>query len=192
MIGILALQGDFEAHGKSLQRLGVPFREVRLARDLEGLDGLIIPGGESTTMAKLLKIFDLLQPLIDFGNSGKPVLGTCAGSILMCQRIEDWNLPLLGWIPATIERNAYGCQRESFFVQIDGGQWGGPNLPAYFIRAPRFLDTDPGVEVIFRHQGDISGVCYRNFTAITFHPELSDDSRFHQKWLEHAAIGTPA
>lgn len=187
MIGILALQGGFTAHQRMLDELGIPTRLVKLAKHLDGLDGLILPGGESTTMLKLIEAYDLFEPLINFGNSGKPVLGTCAGAILMCRDVYYKNQKSLGWLPAGIDRNFYGAQQESFQVEIDIPSWQLKNLPVLFIRAPRFRDADPEVGVLSTFGDDITGLTYKNFTAITYHPELSSSTAFHKAWYEHFA-----
>ena len=184
MIGVLALQGGFHAHLDMLRRLDVPSREVRLPRDLIGLDGLILPGGESTTMLKLLKAFDLFEPLREFGLTGKPILGTCAGAILMCETVNFRNQESLGFIPASIDRNAYGSQQESFRADTSIPMWNLSAVPALYIRAPRFHSLSDDVKVISTHDGDITGVTWRNFTAVTYHPELGDDLAFHQAWLD--------
>ncbi len=184
MIGVLALQGGFAAHCQCLRRLGIDHREVRLARDLEGLSGLILPGGESTTMLKLMAAYDLFEPLRAFGNAGKPVLGTCAGAILMCAQVRNIEQRSLGFIPAAIDRNAYGSQRESFSYDVDCPPWSLIGVPSLFIRAPRFAGLDPEVAVLAHFEDDIVGVTYRHFVAVTFHPELGNSTRFHQAWYE--------
>jgi len=184
MIGVLALQGGFRAHGAVLEKLGVANREVRTARDLDGLTGLIMPGGESTTMLKLMEAYDLFEPLDAFGRSGRPVLGTCAGSILMARRVVGREQRSFGWLPADIERNAYGCQRESFEATFDCPLWGLRGVTALFIRAPRFVKLGEGVQVLSEWDGSATGVVYGNLTAVAYHPELSPDSRFHTAWLD--------
>ena len=187
MIGILALQGGFAAHGAVLDTLGIAHRLVKKADDLDVLDGLILPGGESTAMLKLMDAYDLFEPLAAFGETGKPVLGTYAGAILMSSRILGRDQRSFGWIPATIDRNAYGSQRESFSQTLDCPHWGLKDVPALFIRAPRFTAIEPQVEVFSRSQEDITGVVFRQFTAVTYHPELGGDTRFHQAWY-HAGV----
>ncbi len=192
MIGILAVQGGFRAHRNTLDQLRVPNREVRLAKQLDDLHALILPGGESTTMLKLIEAFNLLQPLQDFAASGRPVLGTCAGAILMSGRVRYKNQPSLGWIPVEIDRNVYGSQRESFSDLIDIPAWKLARVPVMFIRAPRFTDPQEGVRVISKWGNDITGVSYKNFTAVTYHPELGGESRFHQTWLDRAMLSKGA
>ncbi len=184
MIGILALQGGFQAHGRMLDRLGLAHRLVRLPRDLEGLKGLILPGGESTTMLKLLDAFDLFEPLRDFGQSGKPVLGTCAGAILMCCEVSHPRQKSLSWVPASIERNYYGAQQHSFKAEVQLPAWQLCDVPALFIRAPRFSELDAEVQILSRQDEDLTGITWRQFTAVTYHPELTDDPRFHQAWID--------
>ncbi|MCB1053091.1 MAG: pyridoxal 5'-phosphate synthase glutaminase subunit PdxT [Acidobacteria bacterium] len=186
MIGVLAVQGGFQAHLKTIQKLGVAAREVRLAEDLDACSALILPGGESTTMLKLLKAFNLMDPLRQFClNGDNQVLATCAGAILLAQKVVHPEQESLGVLPVTIERNAYGCQRESFEAPISVPAWQLVDQPVYFIRAPKFLALGPGVEVISSYEGDITGVSYRNLTAVTYHPELAEDPGFHQAWLQH-------
>lgn len=188
MIGILAVQGGFLAHQHILEQLGAPARLVKLPRHLEGLRGLILPGGESTTMLKLMEAFDLFEPLQAFGNQGHPVLGTCAGAILMCQKVNFRNQRNLGWIPASIDRNAYGSQQESFKVIHDVPLWELSDVPSLFIRAPRFVDIGRDVAQLSHWEGDVTGVVYQNFTAVTYHPELGNDTRFHKAWLERFGL----
>lgn len=192
MIGILALQGGFQAHQKILDALGVPHREVRLKRDFEGLDALILPGGESTTMLKLLDAFDLFEPLKALGNSGLPILGTCAGAILMSAEVRNPNQKSFAWIPTAIIRNAYGSQRESFLEAFPLPAWDLAEMSAFFIRAPQFIEPSEDVEIISTHDDEITGVSYRNFTAVTYHPELTDDTRFHEAWLSRNVKGYTA
>lgn len=184
MIGVLGLQGGFLAHQNCLNRLGIANKLVKLPRDLENLKGLILPGGESTTMLKLMEAYDFFEPLRDFGNRGIPVLGTCAGAILMCDKINGREQKSFGYIPAAIDRNAYGSQRESFSVEVDIPSWNLDGIPTFFIRAPRFADLGDGVAILGRTDGDITAIGYRHFVAVTHHPELADDTRFHQSWYE--------
>ena len=183
VVGVLALQGGFHAHRQVLDELGVASREVRLAEDLDGLDALILPGGESTTMLKLMEAFDLFEPIDAFARLGAPILGTCAGAILMASRVSHPRQPSFGWIPAGIERNAYGTQQDSFQTEIAIPRWDLTALPVLFIRAPRFVDPDPGCAVLSTFEGRVTGLSYRHFTAVTYHPELGGTTRFHQAWL---------
>ncbi len=183
MIGVLALQGGFLAHRHILGALGVETREVRLPQHLEGLSGLIMPGGESTAMLKLMDAYSLFEPLAAFGQSGRPVLGTCAGAILMARRVAGLGQRSFGWIPVEIERNAYGSQRESFQVKVDCPAWGLESVPVLFIRAPRFTELGPETTVLSEWEGSVTGVIHRQFTAVAYHPELGEDTRFHAAWL---------
>jgi 5'-phosphate synthase pdxT subunit len=183
LIGILALQGGFAAHQRVLNQLKTPSQWVKTIQDLDRCDGLILPGGESSTMLKLLHCFDLFEALRGFGNSGKPVLGTCAGAILMAETVIDPQQDCFGWLPATIQRNAYGSQRESFEAQFAVPPFHITDLRALFIRAPRFVEWQEGVTVLSEHKGIATGLSWNQFTAITYHPELTLDCRFHQGWL---------
>lgn len=189
-IGVLALQGAFIEHIKVLRNLGVEAVEVRLPADLEGLDGLIIPGGESTTIGKLAVTYGLMEPLKEFAKE-KPVWGTCAGMIFMARDIGR-RQPLLGLMDITVERNAFGRQVDSFETDLDvpalnGGQ--GAPFPAVFIRGPRLVaaDEEQGVEVLAR-LADGTAVAARqgHWLVTSFHPELSEDDRFHRYFLEMA------
>lgn len=187
-IGVLALQGAFIEHIKMLEQLGVEAVEVRLPADLEGLDGLIIPGGESTTIGKLATEYGLLDPLRAFARA-KPVWGTCAGMIFMAKDIGR-SQPLLGMMDIEVERNAFGRQVDSFEAglavpSLNGGA--AEPFPAVFIRAPRLVDVDEeaGVEVLARlEDGTAVAARQAQWLVTAFHPELSDDLRFHRYFLE--------
>lgn len=197
-IGILALQGAFIEHVKMLQKLGVEAVEVRLPQDLEGVDGLIIPGGESTTIGKLATLYGLVEPMRAFAEE-KPVWGTCAGMIFMAKDIGR-DQPLLGLMDIVVERNAFGRQVDSFEVGLEipglepgpgpGKNGSGEPFPAVFIRGPRLVEADEenGVEVLAR-LADGTAVAARQgqWLVTSFHPELSDDPRFHQFFLEMVA-----
>ena len=172
MIGVLALQGGFEAHAKALERLEITAREVRTARDLEGVDGLIIPGGESTTIGLGVEREGLAAPLIEFARSGKPVLGTCAGMIML-------DRDHLGVLDIEVRRNAFGRQLASFETEL---LFEGAPLDAVFIRAPWVEDFGDGVEVLAEVDGHPVAVRQGNILAVAFHPELGKDLSFHQ-WL---------
>ncbi len=187
-IGVLALQGDFAEHIGVLRRLGVETREVRLAEELEGLDGLIIPGGESTTIGKLAIDFGLMEPLIQFGEE-KPIWGTCAGTILLSKDAQR-EQPLLGLMDITVARNAFGRQVDSFEVDLDVSvleKADGEKLPfsAVFIRAPLIESADADdVQVLAKlKDGTIVAAQQGQLLATSFHPELSDDDRFHRYFL---------
>ena len=189
-IGVLALQGDFHEHAVSLRALGAVAREIRKPEQLHGLDGLIIPGGESTTIARLLLAYDLHAPLRRLGAAGLPIWGTCAGAILLADDVPGLDRPPLGLLPMTVERNAYGRQIDSFETDLDA-----PDLPptaagtrppyhAIFIRAPRIRGLRDGVQVLMSCEAEPVAVRYRSLLATTFHPELMPDRRWHQYFLE--------
>ena len=189
VIGVLALQGGFKAHREMLTRMQVTSREIRLASDLEDLAGLILPGGESSTMLKLLERENLFSHIKMLGEQGLPILGTCAGAILMCTKVINPSQKSFGFIDATIERNAYGSQRESFELDFSVETWGLEQVHALFIRAPRLTETGPDVKIISTHGTDITGIEFKNFTAVTYHPELTTDDRFHRHWLARTKKG---
>ena len=187
MVGVLALQGDFAKHLEALRRLGVEAREVRYARDLEGMDALVIPGGESTTLLKLLERTGLREPLAAFVRE-KPVLGTCAGAILLARDADGLPAPTLGVLDAEVQRNAYGRQVDSFEADVEVPSLpGGPAFRGVFIRAPRFERIGPGVDVFARHGGEPVGLVAGRTLALTFHPELTDDLRIHRWFLASLA-----
>lgn len=185
-VGILAIQGDYAAHQRSLDRLGVPGVLVRLAKDLAGLEALIIPGGESTTMDIVMDRFDLREPLIAFGRS-KPVFGTCAGMIMLASEIENniSKVTPLGLIDITVDRNGYGRQVHSFETLIETELAGKPcELTATFIRAPRVTRVGPGVEIIVEYKDDPILVRQKNLLAASFHTELDEDTRLLEYFLD--------
>jgi pyridoxal 5'-phosphate synthase pdxT subunit len=189
-IGVLALQGAFLEHELILRRLGVEASEVRLPKDLEGLDGLILPGGESTTIGKLAVTYGLIEPIRDMAARGKALWGTCAGMILLSKDVQR-DQPLLGLMDIVVRRNAFGRQVDSF--QIDLGM---ANLlpgedtkpfPAVFIRAPVIETVGPNVEVLIRlENGRIVAARQEKLLVTSFHPELSSDDRFHRYFLRLA------
>lgn len=188
VIGVLALQGDFEEHITVLHRLGAETREVRLEADLEGLDGLIIPGGESTTIGKLAVDFKLLEPLIEFGKN-KPVWGTCAGAIFLSKDAQR-EQPLMGLMDITIQRNAFGRQVDSFEINLDVPALAkvskdNPPFPAVFIRAPLIESVNAeDIEVLASlEDGAIVAARQGHLLATSFHPELNQDDRFHEYFL---------
>ncbi len=192
-IGVLALQGAFIEHIHILRRLGVEAVEVRLPEELDGLDGLIIPGGESTTIGKLASLYGLIEPLRRFADE-RPVWGTCAGMIFMAKEVGR-EQPLLGLMDITVERNAFGRQVDSFQVGLDVPELPGENghrspFPAIFIRGPRLVagDEEKGVGVLARlPDGTAVAARQGHWLTTSFHPELSDDVRFHQYFLQMAA-----
>jgi 5'-phosphate synthase pdxT subunit len=171
-VGVLALQGDFEAHAKTLRRLGAEPVEVRTPAALEGLDGLVIPGGESTTITKLIASAGLEPGLIAHHQAGRPILGTCAG-LIVCDAEH------LGFIDATARRNAFGRQLQSFEAELEVTGAGEEPLRAVFIRAPWVERTGDGVEVLAAWEGHPVAIREGSVLASAFHPELTDDPRFH-------------
>jgi 5'-phosphate synthase pdxT subunit len=184
-IGVLALQGDFAAHETALARAGARPIEVRSADALETVEALVIPGGESTTMLKLITEENLTEPLIAFARSGKPVLGTCAGAILLAKEVTNPGQRSLGLIDITLVRNAYGRQIDSFVGEAETTLSGGP-LEAVFIRAPRISRVGPEVEVLAELSGEPVLVRQGNIMVSTFHPELTGDQRVHRLLVEQA------
>ena len=183
-IGVLAIQGGFEAHQKALDGAGARGVPVRREKDLDGLAGLILPGGESTTISKGLDRLGLYGPIEAFAQSGKPLLGTCAGAVLLAREVENHPVRCLGLIDIVAVRNAYGTQVDSFAAIAEGAAEG---LRCVFIRAPRLRRPGPDVEVLARVDGWPVFVRQDNVLATTFHPELGDDRRVHRLLLELAA-----
>jgi pyridoxal 5'-phosphate synthase pdxT subunit len=187
-VGVLALQGDFEAHRKALERAGAEALEVRTAARLEGLDGLVIPGGESTTMLRILKDEGLLAPLADFGRA-RPVFGTCAGAILLASEVMNPAQDSLGLVDMAIERNAYGRQLDSRVVRLEpAGEFlariGPGEIEAVFIRAPIVRRIGPAARVYLSYNGDPVLVAAGRHLVATFHPELTADGRIHRLFVE--------
>jgi pyridoxal 5'-phosphate synthase pdxT subunit len=180
-IGVLALQGDFDAHRRRLEGLGSEVVLVRKAGQFDSIDGLVIPGGESTTFLKLLGR-DTLQKLDDFVHS-KPTFGTCAGAILLAKQVENPHQPGLDALDITIRRNGYGRQIDSMIVE-EPSTLGGDPLEMVFIRAPRIERIGEGVEVLAKRDDEPVLVRKGSVMAATFHPELSDDTRVHQEFLK--------
>jgi 5'-phosphate synthase pdxT subunit len=195
-IGVLALQGDFREHRALFHRLGVEAPEIRLPAQLAGLDGLVIPGGESTTIGKLATTFELLAPLRDFGQS-QAIWGTCAGAIFLSKDAKR-EQPLLGLMRIKVNRNAFGRQLDSFETDLTVPALEDPERPfrAVFIRAPLIESVGKGVQVIARlpqedpdQEGAIVGARQGMLLATSFHPELTDDPRFHQYFLSMVEEG---
>lgn len=184
-VGVLALQGGFSAHLDRLRNLGVEAESVRLPVELEGLDGLILPGGESTTMSNLLRAFEFVEPLRRFVVSGRPVFGTCAGMILLSERILDGRSDQIALASCGIvsRRNGYGRQVDSFETDIEVAGMCDP-FHAIFIRAPRIEETSSEVTVLARHDGCPVLVREGNVLAASFHPELTDDDRIHHLFAQ--------
>jgi 5'-phosphate synthase pdxT subunit len=183
-IGVLAVQGNFREHAAMLRRLGADVVEVRKPEQLEGLDGLVIPGGESTAIGRLVRIYGLEEALRHFQ---RPVFGTCAGMILLARD------GLLGGVDLGVRRNAYGRQVASFEADLELEGESEP-LRGVFIRAPRVEDPGPGVEVLAELDGEPVLLCQGRYLVASFHPELTDDTRVHERFLalvrEEAHVGT--
>jgi 5'-phosphate synthase pdxT subunit len=178
LIGVLALQGGFEAHVRALEELGARTRVVRVPADLDGLDGLVIPGGESTTMTLGIERERLAEPLREFVRSGRPALGTCAGLIML-------DRDHLGLLDVSVQRNAFGRQVSSFEAKLD---FDGEPLHAIFIRAPWVEDVGDDVDVLAEVDGHPVAVRQGNVLAVAFHPELTGERRLHRWLLEHAGV----
>ena len=186
-VGVLAIQGDFEAHAQALERLGASTQPVLREKHLAELDALVLPGGESTTIAKGLDRLGLYGPLLSFAASGRPLLGTCAGAILLARASQNHPVKTLDLIDLVAVRNAYGTQVDSFAAEADAPEQGASSaerafsgLRCVFIRAPRLAEIAPEIEVLVRVEGAPVLVRRDNVILCTFHPELGDDPRVHQ------------
>ena len=180
-IGVLAVQGDFAEHIAMLRAIGVEPVEVRLPADLDGLSGLCLPGGESTTMRKLIDRWGLRAPLLAFAATGAPLFGTCAGMIVLSRDIADGDEPILPLLDVTVRRNAFGRQLDSFESDLTVPIVGDQPVHAVFIRAPIIERVGPSVDVLARlDDGRIVAVRERNVVATAFHPELAGEPRFHR------------
>jgi 5'-phosphate synthase pdxT subunit len=182
-VGVLALQGDFALHAASLGRVGRTAREVRTPGELAGLSGLILPGGESTTMRKLMERTGMDRAVLEFHRKGRAVFGTCAGLILLARGVTGPEQGSLGMLDADVARNAYGRQIDSFETDLPWSEDREP-VRGVFIRAPRITRLGDGVRVLASLNGDPVLVRGGNILAATFHPELTDDSRLHRYFLE--------
>jgi 5'-phosphate synthase pdxT subunit len=187
-IGVLAIQGDYEAHKARLEQLGAEVTLVRKPEQLDGIDGIVIPGGESSTFLNFLSERGFLEKLRDFV-SAKPTFGTCAGAILLARDVENPPQPSLGALDIRIRRNAYGRQIDSSIREASTGLGDQP-LEMVFIRAPKIVSTGQGVEVLASEGGDPVLVRQGKIMAATFHPELSEDTRVHQEFLKLVKNGT--
>ncbi|HUF11497.1 MAG TPA: pyridoxal 5'-phosphate synthase glutaminase subunit PdxT [Longimicrobiales bacterium] len=183
-IGVLALQGDVVEHERALRRLGVEPVRVKRPDDLEQVDALVLPGGESPAMIRLLRSSGLDRPLRDRLSAGMPVFGTCAGLILLARDSGDPEVTGFGALDLAVERNAYGRQLDSFECALPDHTLGGAPLEAVFIRAPAIRDLGAGVEVLARHEGRPVAVRQGNAIGTAFHPELTDDPRLYQALIE--------
>ena len=180
-VGILALQGDFEAHAKAIEKAGARAIEVRTREEMAQCDGLILPGGESSTMLKLLDYENLLEPLREFGEQ-KPIYGTCAGAILLAKHVTHPEQMSLGLMDIDVERNGYGRQIDSRIAKLDLN--GDGAFEAVFIRAPIIRRAGEGVHVIAKYNGDPVWAEQGKHMVTTFHPELTGDARVHRQFLE--------
>ncbi len=182
-IGVLAVQGAFAEHRQILEELGAETFEIRQLRDLEQhFDGLVLPGGESTVQGKLLHDLGLFEPLKNLIKKGLPTFGTCAGLILLANKLSNDSHTYFGTLPATVERNAYGRQLGSFYVEENFEGIG--KIPMTFIRAPLIQKVAEGVQILATVNDQIVAVRYKNQLAISFHPELNEDLRVHKYFLE--------
>ncbi len=192
-MGVLALQGDVREHVRALLAVGAHAVEVRRASDLDGVDGLVLPGGESTTIGRLLRVFDLLEPLRGAIVDGLPVFGSCAGMILLARDVLDGrpDQPLLGGLDVVVRRNAFGRQVDSFEAELDlAGVAGGP-VRAVFIRAPWVEKVGDEVEVLGRVGDRTVAVRQDNVLATAFHPELTGDTRMHELFVDIVESAKP-
>lgn len=190
-IGVLAIQGDFAAHARALARSGVEAVEVRRSEQLAGIDGLIIPGGESTTMIKVMREEQMIDPVRDFARAGKAIFGTCAGAIMLASEVRNPQQQSLGLMDISVERNSYGRQLDSFVREIETALGDEP-MEAVFIRAPRITGIGPGVEVLSTIEGKPVMVRQNNLLAATFHPELTSDNRVHDLFIEMVSLESTA
>jgi 5'-phosphate synthase pdxT subunit len=180
-IGVLALQGAFREHLQTLDSIGVEGVPVRLPADLEEVGGLILPGGESTTMRRLIDRWQLRRPLLDLAASGAPLFGTCAGMIVLARELADGEDPILPLLDVSVERNAFGRQLDSFETDLPVPVLGDQPVHGIFIRAPIVTRTGPDVDVLARlDDGRVVAVRERNIIATAFHPELAGETRFHR------------
>jgi 5'-phosphate synthase pdxT subunit len=180
-IGVLALQGAFAEHVATLRAIGVEAVEVRLPEHIEAVDGLVLPGGESTTMRRLIDRWGLREPILDLAARGAPLFGTCAGMIILAREIAGGEPPVLPLLDVTVERNAFGRQLDSFETELEVPLLGSQPVHAVFIRAPVIARVGPDVDVIARlPDGRIVAVREHNILATSFHPELAGETRFHR------------
>ena len=184
-IGILALQGDFARHEERFRSLAVDTIQVKKPEELQECDGLVIPGGESTTLTKLMELYGFYEPIREFAKN-HPIMGTCAGLIMVATHVDDERVKPLRLIDISVSRNAYGRQIDSFTTPVDAPFLGnGKPFRAIFIRAPQIREVGPGVETLMEFQGMPVMVQSKNIFALAFHPELTNDPRIHQYFLDH-------
>ena len=181
-IGVLAVQGAFIEHEHMLEKLGVDCVELSQKEDLSGIDGIVLPGGESTVQGKLLHKLDMFEPIRDMISDGLPVLATCAGLILLAQKIDNDDTTHLATLPVTVRRNAYGRQLASFTTDAQIKDIG--TYPLVFIRAPYITDVNGDAEILTVVDGNTVGVRYKNQIGLAFHPEMTEDTRVHEYFID--------
>jgi 5'-phosphate synthase pdxT subunit len=181
-IGVLGLQGAVQEHVRSIEACGAEAVIVKKVEQLEGIDGLILPGGESTTMRRLMDKYGFIEPLKQFAAAGKPMFGTCAGLILLAKRIVGYDEPHLGLMDITVERNSFGRQRESFEAELSIAGV-ADRFVGVFIRAPHIVEVGEDVEILAKYEGRIVAARQGQFLGCSFHPELTDDHRMTQYFL---------
>ena len=192
-IGVLAVQGAFAEHIAVLRKLKAEALPVRLPSELVSLDGLIIPGGESTTISQLMRDYDLSDKIKKLAESGLPILGTCAGLIILAKTLSDASVPTLGLMDVTVRRNAFGRQRESFEAELNIPALGEKPFPGVFIRAPIIEQANGNASVLTRlDDGTIVAAQQEKLVATAFHPELTSDPRFHRYFLNIVANRPPS
>jgi pyridoxal 5'-phosphate synthase pdxT subunit len=182
-IGILALQGDFEKHGAALKKAGAGVKEIRIPEQLKGCDGLVIPGGESTTLTILMKRYGFYEALKQFAVN-YPIMGTCAGLIMLSSEVDDNRVEPLRLINISTSRNAYGRQVDSFIAPIEFNGLKNKSFNAYFIRAPKVIKTGKEVNVLANYKDSPIAVINDNILAVSFHPELGTDIRIHKYFID--------
>jgi 5'-phosphate synthase pdxT subunit len=184
-VGVLAVQGDIREHVEAIRGVGGEPVLVRLPADLAGLDALVLPGGESTAMRRLMDRYGLREPILEMARRGAPMLGTCAGMILLANRLTDGQPPVLGLLDVAVERNAYGRQLDSHEADVDMPALGDEPMHGVFIRAPVVAEAGPQVEILARDaQGRPIAVRQGRVLATAFHPELTEDRRLHRLLVE--------
>ena len=182
-IGVLALQGAVREHIKAVENCGVEAVEIKHKEELKDVDGLILPGGESTTMRRLIDKYDFMDALKEFADEGKPMFGTCAGLILLAKNLVGYDDPHIGVMDVTVERNSFGRQRESFEADLDIKDV-AECYPAVFIRAPHIVDVGENVEILCKHDDRIVVAREGQFLGCSFHPELTEDYRFTSYFVD--------
>ncbi|MCQ6276814.1 pyridoxal 5'-phosphate synthase glutaminase subunit PdxT [Bacillus sp. V3B] len=182
-VGVLGLQGAVREHVRSVEACGAEAVIVKTVEQLNELDGLIIPGGESTTMRKLIDKYGFMEPLKEFASKGKPMFGTCAGLILLAKELVDYPEPHLGSLDVTVERNSFGRQKESFEAELSIQGLDEPFV-GVFIRAPHIVKSGENVEILAEHDGRIVAAREGQFLGCSFHPELTDDHRFTELFIK--------